>query len=161
MESDPSAAILAGLGKNSTRRNHMRALHHSNVGAAIKSVERSLGNHRRLQNPYSDSNKKRRSPKRHMGRDRPHHGHMGDSWRPDQNGSPASGAPKQAGTTHHRRCCRPHGRNGFGIPITHRKAAIQLNDLQTGSGKRNRCRFHTGCDHPSVTGVEPREYLAR
>ena len=70
LESDPSAAILAGLGKNSTRRNHMRALHHSNVGAAIKSVERSLGNHRRLQNPYSDSNQKRRSPKRHMGREK-------------------------------------------------------------------------------------------
>ena len=40
-ESDPSAAILAGLGKNSTRRNHMRALHHSNVGAAIKTIEAS------------------------------------------------------------------------------------------------------------------------
>ena len=40
-ESDPSAAILAGLGKNGTRRNHMRALHHSNVGAAIKTIEAS------------------------------------------------------------------------------------------------------------------------
>ena len=33
-------------------------------------VKRSLGNHRRVQDPYSDSNQKRRSPKRHMGRDR-------------------------------------------------------------------------------------------
>ena len=41
LESDPSATILAGLGKNSTRRNHMRALHHSNVGAAIRTVEAS------------------------------------------------------------------------------------------------------------------------
>ena len=41
LESDPSAAILAGLGKNSTRRSHMRALHHSNVSAAIKTVEAS------------------------------------------------------------------------------------------------------------------------
>ena len=41
LESDPTSAILAGLGKNSTRRNHMRALHHSNVSAAIKTIEES------------------------------------------------------------------------------------------------------------------------
>ena len=65
-----------------------------------RSVKRSLGNHRRVQNPYSDSNQKRRSPKRHMGRDRPHHGHMGDTRRTDQNRSPASGSSKQPGTEH-------------------------------------------------------------
>ncbi len=34
LESDPSAAILAGLGKNSTRRSHRRALHHSHADTA-------------------------------------------------------------------------------------------------------------------------------
>ena len=41
LESDPTSSILAGLGKNSTRRNHMRALHHSNVSAAIRTIEES------------------------------------------------------------------------------------------------------------------------
>ena len=36
-----------------------------------RSIERSLGDHRRVQDPYSDSNQKRRGPERHMGRDRP------------------------------------------------------------------------------------------
>ena len=135
LESDPSAAILAGLGKNSTRRNHMRALHHSHVGAAIKTVEASNAHWATIaafKILTLDSNQKRRSPKRHMGRDRPHHGHMGDSRRTDQNRSPASGTPKQTGTEHHRQCCRPHRHNRAGIPITHRKATIQLNDFQTG-----------------------------
>ncbi|MCQ3805300.1 MAG: tyrosine-type recombinase/integrase [Acidimicrobiia bacterium] len=41
LESDPTSAVLAGLGKNSTRRNHMRALKHREVGSAIRTIEAS------------------------------------------------------------------------------------------------------------------------
>ena len=136
LESDPSAAILAGLGKNSTRRNHMRALHHSNVGAAIKTVEASnahwatIAAFKILTLTATRSGEVRNATWDEIDL-------TTDTWEipgeTDQNRSPASGASKQTGTDNHRQCCRPHGRNGFGVPIAHRKAAIRLNDVQTGS----------------------------
>ena len=143
LESDPSAAILAGLGKNSTRRSHMRALHHSHVSAAIKTVEASnahwatIAAFKILTLTATRSGEVRNATWNEIDLTT---GHMGNTRRTNQNRPPASGTPKQTGTEHHRQCCRPHRHNRAGIPITHRKATIQLNHFQTGPRKRNRSR---------------------